>query len=182
MAVCFFLAIAVAFSRMYLGVHTLIDVMASLLISFFFIFIAGRILTDAPNSRMREFTVSLCMLLYTVVVVIIAAVLYSSGRIEEKYLSDCLKAAGAGVGFSVAMYIERIYINFTVKVKKRPWQLVKFLAGFAGVLAIQEGLKVIIGTGLVIDMFRYFLMVIWAIMLFPMIIKRFFSKTQTAAG
>jgi len=40
---------------------------------------------------------------------------------------------------------------------------------------IQEGLKMVIGTGLVVDMFRYFLMLLWVTVLFPLIIKRFFA-------
>jgi hypothetical protein len=57
---------------------------------------------------------------------------------------------------------------------------IKLVIGIAGVLAFQEGLKLIIGTGLIVDMFRYFLMLMWVTVLFPLIIKRFFAVTPSA--
>jgi hypothetical protein len=72
------------------------------------------------------------------------------------------------------MYLERVYINFSTKAKSVWWQALKFVLGTAGVFAIKEGLKLIVGTGLVTDTIRYFLMLIWITVLFPLIIKRFF--------
>jgi hypothetical protein len=62
-----------------------------------------------------------------------------------------------------------------VKSKSIIWQAVKFVIGIAGVLALQEGLKPIIGTGLIVDMFRYFIVLSWITVFYPLIIKRFFA-------
>ena len=179
-AVCFVLPFLVAFSRMYLGVHTLLDVGAALFISFLFILLTVVFFKGDMAGKKREFAIALVMILYAVAVIVIAAVLYSNGTIEHSYISDCLKAAGAGVGFAAGMYIERVYICFSVKAKNILWQIIKFVIGFAVVLAIKEGLKLIIGTGLVADTFRYFLMIMWVIVLYPLIIKRFFSLKTPA--
>jgi len=96
-------------------------------------------------------------------------------RIEEKYLTDCLKAAGAAVGFSVGMFIEKVYIKFSVKSKNILIQAVKFILGIAGVLAVKEGLKLAVGTELIVDTIRYFLMIVWIAVFFPLIIKNFFT-------
>jgi len=162
---------------MYLGVHTLADVAESLLLTFLLIWITVIVFAsdcDTVNKK-RELIVSLVMIVYSVVIIVIAAVLYSNATIAHNYVSDCLKAAGACIGFAVGMYIERVYIDFSVKTNGLIWQAIKFVIGIAGVLVVKEGLKLIIGTGLVADMFRYFLMLIWVLVLFPLIIKRFIA-------
>jgi len=176
MIVCFVIPVLVAFSRLYLGVHTLLDVIVSLAICFLFILLTLRIFAGSDTINKKwEFFVALSMILYACVVTAIAFVLHSNGTIEQHYVADCLKAAGAGIGFATGMYIERVYINFSTKSKSILWHIIKFILGFAGVLVIKEGLKMIAGTGLVIDMFRYFLMLTWVTVFFPLIIKRFFA-------
>ena len=173
--ICFLLVILVAFSRMYLGVHTPLDVVASILISFVFILVAAIILKGDVVEKKRALILALIMVVFAVAVIVIAAVLHSAGTIDEGYLSDCLKAAGAGVGFAVGMYIESVYIDFPVRAKNIIWQVVKLVLGIAGVLIIKEGLKLVIGVGLVVDTVRYFLMLMWVTVFFPLIIKRFFA-------
>ena len=173
-AACFIVIALVAFSRMYLGVHTLLDVAVSIAVSLLFVLLTVLLFTDGPSSRRRELIIAVFMVLYCLAAVAIASVLYFGGTIEEKYLSDCLKAAGAGFGYAVGIYIERVYICFSVKAKNLLYQIIKFAIGIAGVLVIMEGMKLLFGTGLVLDTVRYFLMIIWITVLFPLIIKRFF--------
>ena len=173
--ILFAIPVLVAFSRMYLGVHTLQDVLLSLVITFLLIWLTCRIITSEVESKKKELAISLFMIIYAVVVIIIAAVMYSNGTIEDRYIADCLKAAGAGIGFAIGMYIERVYIKFSVKSKNILMHMIKFVIGIAGVLVFQEGLKLVIGTGFVVDMFRYFLMISWVTILFPLLIKRFFA-------
>ena len=174
-ALCFIVVVLVAFSRLYLGVHTLPDVAASVLFTLLIIFLTVKLRADDAINKRRELIGSFLMVLYAVAAIVLAAVLYSGGRIEMAYLSDCLKAAGAGVGFAVGMYVERVYIDFSVRAKNMLWQVIKFILGIAGVLAIQEGLKLVIGTGLAVDTIRYFIMIMWILVFYPLIIKRFFS-------
>jgi len=177
----FVLVFLVAFSRLYLGVHTPLDVTVSLLISFLLIFLVVKLWKGDTVNKKRELVIALFMVLYAAAVIIIAAALFSKGTIDEGYVSDCLKAAGAAVGFAAGMYIERVYIDFSVKTKNLLWQAIKYIAGIAGVLAIKEGLKLIIGTGLVVDTIRYFLMLFWVTVFFPLIIKRFFTVKTACA-
>jgi len=179
-AVCFILVVLVAFSRMYLGVHTLLDVGTALIISLLLVLLTVLVFEIDTVNKTRELIISLVMTAYAVLVIAIASVLYSNGTIEHNYITDCLKAAGAGIGFAAGMYIERVFIGFTVKAKNILWQVVKFVLGIAGVLAIKEGLKLIIGTGLIFDTVRYFLMIMWVTVFFPLIIKQFFSLKTPA--
>lgn len=172
---CFTLAILVAFSRLYLGVHTLQDVAVSLLITALIIFITVKFFIPKDIDKKRELLLLIGMIFYAVIIITTAAILYSNGTIEQIYLTDCLKAAGACIGFATGMYVERIYICFSTKTKSLVLQFIKFIIGIAGVLLIKEGLKLIIGTGLVVDTVRYFLILIWMTVGFPLIIKRFFQ-------
>ena len=174
-AACLLAVVLVAFSRMYLGVHTLLDVAAAFFMSLLFVFLTVKTLADDSGNRKRELVLSLFIVLYSCAAIAIAMSSFYGGKIEQIYLSDCLKAAGAGVGFAAGMYVERIYINFSVSGKNVLWQVLKFILGIAGVLLIKEGLKLILGDSLAVDTVRYFLIVIWVTALFPLIIKRYFT-------
>ena len=182
-ALCFLIVLLVAFSRLYLGVHTLLDVAVSLVISMLLVMLAIKIAgKDGPVSKKRELILALILILYAIVIIVIAAALYSGEMIGREYLQDCLKAAGAGVGFAAGMYIERVYIDFPVKTKSLVMQIIKPVAGIAGVLAIKEGLKLVIGTSLAADIIRYFIMLIWVTVLFPLIISRFFANKDRSGS
>jgi len=176
--ILFSIPFLVAFSRLYLGVHTLLDVMASLVITFLIIWLTSKIITSDVESKKKEFFISLFIILFAAAVIITAAILYSNGTIEDKNIADCLKAAGAAIGFAVGMFVERNYIKFSVKSKNIFIHILKVVLGIAGVLAFQEGLKYVLGTGLTADTFRYFLMISWVTILYPLIIKRFFSVKE----
>jgi len=179
--ILFTLAILVAFSRMYLGVHTLQDVVISLVITFAMVFLAIKFFNNNAECKKRDFLLSLFMVLCSVVVIVIAAVLSHREITEAFQLRDSVIAAGAAIGFAVGMYIERTYICFSVKAQSIPMQIVKYVLGVAGIIAVQEGAR-IIGDGLVADGIRYFLMIIWPTVVFPLIIKRFFTaKCSTHA-
>jgi len=178
--ICFILVFLVAFSRMYLGVHTLLDVAVALLITLLFVLVITKIYGDYSFNKNREIIMTIIMVLFACAAIVIAAVLFSGGIIEQAYLSDCLKAAGAGVGFAAGMYIERVYIDFSTNAKNIIWQGIKLVLGIAGVLLIKEGLKLIIGTGLVADTLRYLLMLLWVTVFYPLILKRFFTATETS--
>jgi len=66
---CFTLAILVAFSRLYLGVHTLLDVTVALLITFLIIFITVKFFIPEEVSKKRELILLIGMVLYAVLVI-----------------------------------------------------------------------------------------------------------------
>ncbi|MCL2572063.1 MAG: phosphatase PAP2 family protein [Defluviitaleaceae bacterium] len=175
--ILFSMAFLVAASRLYLGVHFLSDVIASLIITFAIIWIALKIVPKEATCWKRELILSSVLVGLGILVIVIAAVLYARGISEPSQLRDSIRTSGAAIGFGVGMYIERMYIRFSVKAKNIGWQIVKFVLGLAGVLAIQEGVR-LIGTSLPIDAVRYFLMVIWMTVIYPLVIKRFFQKEE----
>jgi len=175
--ICFTLAILVAFSRMYLGVHYLSDVVASLVITFAILFIAMKVIASESVCKTRELLISGFIALCAIATIIFAVILYHNGTTEASQLRDSTRGAGAAIGFAIGMFVERVYIRFSVKSKSILWHIIKVVLGIGGTLAIQEGVR-FIGTGLVIDAVRYFLMVTWITLAYPLIIKRFFAITE----
>jgi len=176
--VLFALPVLVAFSRMYLGVHYLSDVLASLVITFVLIFLAVKLITEEPASKKRELLIALFIVLCSVIVIVIAAVLYHRNVTEPSQLRDATRAAAAAIAFAIGMYVERMHIRFSVKTKNIFWQILKFVIGLGVTLGIQEGARVL-GAGLIADSIRYFLMVIWIMLVYPLIIKRFFEMRES---
>ena len=180
--VCVLIILLVAFSRMYLGVHTPLDVGVSLMVTALIVLIVARMLSDDTAGNKREIVLTVILGLCAIAVIVVASVMYTQGTIEQNYLTDCLKAAGAGIGFTVGMCIESACIDFSVRTKNILWQIIKFVLGIAGVLLIKEGLKLVLGTGFVVDTARYFLIGTWVTVFFPLIIKRFFTPRNTDAS
>jgi len=174
--VLFTLAVLVGFSRMYLGVHTISDVIVSLVITFSILVLTLNFFPKDGTeiNKKHEFIWSLSIFLFAVAVLVLAAVMYLTGTVDHGNVRDSVIVGGSSIGFAVGMYVERVYIRFSVKSKNIFLQILKFVIGVAGTLALQEGLR-IFGSGLVMDAIRYFFMVTWITLFFPLIIKRFFS-------
>jgi undecaprenyl-diphosphatase len=173
-AILFALPVLVAFSRMYLGVHTLQDVVVSLLITFTIVFFAVRFFDKETESKKRDLFLSALIALCAVIVIVYAAVLYHGNIVEASQLRDSVIAAGAALGAAVGLFVERNYIRFSVKAPNIFIQVLKYVLGIAGLIGVQEGAR-IIGSGLIASGIRYFLMIIWLTVVFPLIIKRFFT-------
>jgi len=171
----FTLALLVGFSRMYLGVHTISDVIVSLVITFAILFFAMLYFKNDEINIKREFILMVSIIFIAVVVLVLAGVMYLTETVDHGNVRDSVLAGGASIGFAIGMFVERVYIRFSVKTQNIYLQIVKYIVGIAGVLALQEGLRVF-GSGLIMDGIRYFFMVIWIVLLYPLIIKRFLSK------
>jgi len=179
-AILFTLVLLVAISRLYLGVHFLSDVVVSLVITFLVILFASKVVAEEAESKRRELLLALFIASIAVLVIAVATVLYHQGTTAPDQLRDSVRAAGAAIGFATGMYIERMHIKFSVRAKNIPMQIVKVILGIIVLVVIQEGVR-LIGTGLVVDTVRYFLMVIWLTLIYPLIIKRYFAVQEHAA-
>jgi len=176
--ILFFLTLLVAFSRMYLGVHYLSDVVVSLLVTFAIIYLTCKVLPqEESTNKKKELVIPLIILLFTAIVIIIITYLYHNEITEARHLRDSSRAVGAAIGFAIGMYIERLYIQFSTKTKNIPYQIIKIIVGIVGVSVLQEGLK-ILGSGLIVNSVSYFIIVIWIIAIYPLIIKKFFNNVN----
>lgn len=165
---CFGVIAAVMLSRMYLGVHTPADVGVSFLltlgcaaVNYFYIYKKNLSLNESRGLLS-------VMLLATAGLGVFALTLSAKGIIEQAYASDCLKACGAGAAFCAGYAVENRWIRFSPP-SSLPGGILRFLAGTAGALAVLEGMKPFLGSSLPACFLRYFLAVLWILVLYPAI-------------
>lgn len=177
--ILFFAAIpTVAFSRMYLGVHTPADVGAAFAFSIVVVAAVYLAMGRKDPSNAVYAIISAVVIAAAAALIIYSFVLYSSGTIALDYASDCCKAAGAAVGFSAGLLIENRFIKFSNKTAKIWHQAVKYIVGLGVLLALKTGLKMIIGDSLAADTARYFIIILWAMGIWPAIFSKIFPCAE----
>lgn len=177
---CLFVVFLVGFSRMYLGCHTPKDVCTSWALTLFFTWLAYSLFYKRDFQKGKEGRISLIMAALCIFLCIYAVILNQSGTITLSYARDCLKAAGAGTAFALGFYVENRFIRFTLP-KKMSQKLFRTILGLTVALCIQEGLKPLIGTSLPASFIRYFLVVSWILILYPLLFTKFSRKDAAKA-
>ena len=178
-AIFVFLIFTVAFTRLYLGVHTPLDVIVSALVSSACVFLFVRLLDTLERGNSRDFAVFIALVAASLLLCIFSYSLTAAGVIEQIHINDCFKSGGAGLGFALGWYLERKHLRFDVRNDKVWKQIVKVILGVAITLAIKSGLKLIASDNLIVDFTRYFLTVFWVIYIYPALFNRF-SVTATS--
>ncbi|MCR5686062.1 MAG: phosphatase PAP2 family protein [Lachnospiraceae bacterium] len=173
---CVLIILLVLFSRMYLGVHTPEDVLVSLILSSVIIIglniAADRITLDGK----KRLVIAVFMLAVAAATLSYAIALYLGGYVEYAQIADVCKGCGAGFAFAICWYVESVYIGFDEKAAPFWMQAVKFVIGAAGVLVVRNVIKSVFGSNPVSDTSRYFLMMLWAMLIMPLVIKKYFTK------
>ena len=175
---CVVVLLLTAFSRMYLGVHTPLDVGISLAIGVILVFAFYPIVRKAAENPKQ-----MAVLLGVMLTLSFAFVLYANlgaAPAEDAEALDNLREGqknsyslfGALLGFCVAYPLERRFIRFE---EKALWwvQILKVVGGLIGLLAIKEGLKLLfsavgfawLGTNAI----RYFAVVLFAALVWPLV-------------
>lgn len=165
--------LGVGFSRMYLGYHTPKDVITSLCIALFFVFFINQLhnITSISNKK-----IALFLSAYSFVILLYALMRKNLSNADLTQFHDCFKAAGAGLGFSLGWYVEPHYINFKEQAVAPFMQAIKLLLGLLLALLLKYGLKALLGTSFTADTLRYFILVCFIMILYPIIIHRYFTQ------
>ncbi len=185
--VCVTLILLIAFSRMYLGVHTPADVLVSLGIAAVLVFaIAPFFSTEERFRRCMPYVLGTCYGLS--VVFLLFTFLFPAHLADAANLASAQNAACTMQGCLVGMIV--VYVADTRRLQyptEGKWyaQVVKTVVGLALVLAVKTFLKtpliwLCFGNVFVARVVRYFLIVITAGILWPLTF-RFFSRWQVPA-
>ena len=175
-AVC----ILVPISRMYLGVHTPLDVGVSLVIAVILVFTLYPIVHKATenNTVMR---ILLCSMVLLSVGYLAFVLLYKFPQdVDAENLANGTKNAykmlGCTLGIWIAFEVDNRFIGFDTKATL-PAQILKVFTGLIPLLAIKEGLRtpleLLCGGSYLADGIRYLLIVIFAGCIWPFTFKRF---------
>lgn len=162
----------VMISRMYLGVHTPLDVLVSFIITFLLTTLVNGFYEKVENADLKvKRIIASVMVVICIALIIYDFVLMNMGFIEYENAGDCFKAAGAGLGFSIGWYLENKYVNFDTKAG---WwqQIVKLTVGIAVALFLKSAPKLISDSNFIVDVTRYFATVLWIAFVYPLILKR----------
>lgn len=173
--VCAIFILGVAMSRMYFGYHTPKDVFTSMAISLFIVYLVNR---AYPVATYKTSHVALFLGIFSAIVLIYILILKNLPNADLTQFNDCFKATGAGLAFALGWYIEPTYIDFDEKKGSLLVQLTKLFLGLFTVLVLKFGLKVVLGTSLTANAVRYFIIVCFIMILYPMVIVKVFDKVK----
>ncbi len=180
---CVILAVLIGFSRMYLGVHTLQDVMMAAVISVIFIFLFYKWMQNAFLSIKRMDMVFLALTVFCVV-----HILYSSYfpfpktvDVENLYsgIENGYKVLGTILALWISYRIDEKYIRYDTKCV---WwgQVVKLTFGVLIAVLIKTMLKqplmTLFGGHFFAGTVRYFAMAIFAACIWPMTFRFYPQK------
>jgi undecaprenyl-diphosphatase len=179
-ALCTTIIILVGFSRMYLGVHTPLDVVVSLLVALGIILLLRPVFaTEESFKKYMPYVVIGSVVLSLGFLAYVLAISGDTSLDPHNYNSGLKNACtllGCTAGLVVVHFVDSKYINFDTKAK---WyaQLLKLVIGLAGVLAIKSGLSApltaLFGNEYIARAVRYFLIVIFAGCVWPLTFKKF---------
>lgn len=184
-AIALVLCLLIPFSRMYLGVHTPLDVFFSFFFAILVILITKPLLYRAYENKVGMYIFLGIMAVIAVLFVVYVDVIFDQSTLRQDQMHNYISALknsymifGALVGVLIAFPIEKHLVKFDESGK---WytQIVKAAVGFAIVLGLLEGLK--IPLNLILSQYeytlaraiRYGLVVFFVIAIYPISFKWF---------
>lgn len=179
-AVCVTIIVLVAFSRMYLGVHTPLDVVVSLLFAFALVLALRPLFaTEERFKRSMPWVVIGSVVLSLLFLGYVLFISSDSALDPANYQSGLKNACtllGCTAGLVLVHFVDSKFIGFKTDAR---WyvQIIKLALGLLGVLAIKSGLsaplKLLFGNEYVARAVRYFLIVAFAGAVWPLTFKWF---------
>ena len=174
-AVCFALTVLIPFSRLYLGVHTPLDVGVSLLAGWALVLLFRPVFEDAKRRPVLLTHLWLAMLVPSVLFLVYALYVRSGAVGDLTNFDTAVKNGwtmlGLVFGAILTVLVDRGYTRFETAAV---WwaQILKVVLGFALVLAVRAALKAPLtnafGENSIGDGIRYFMMIAAGGVLWPM--------------
>lgn len=177
---CTTIVVLVAFSRMYLGVHTPLDVIVSLLLALAMILLLRPLFVDEDRfKRSMPWIVILSTILSVGFLAYVLSVSGDAGLDSDNFnsaLKNACTLLGCTAGLIVVYFLDSVFINFETDAR---WyaQILKLVIGLGVILLIKEGLKNplndLVGNEYIARSIRYFLVVLFAGGIWPITFKWF---------
>lgn len=172
---CIVICALVSFSRMYLGVHTPLDVFVSVCIAVALIFALKPLMDKAYDDPKIMYIALSCMAVISLTFILYVELYNFPADTDEHNLASGVKNAytlfGATVGMIIAFFLEKKYVNFETSGK---WyvQIIKLALGLGIILGIKAGLKplfeLIFASHPIAHSVRYAIIVIFAAVVWPL--------------
>lgn len=172
---CAIVILGVGFSRMYLGMHTLQDVLTSFIITIVIVILIHNISKVTLTQRHR-LVIAILVGVSSIGLLTYSLVLNYQDVIATEFASDSCQAAFAGIGLALGWYIENKYIQFSEKTKDPRMQIVKYVIGIGIAMGIKLLTKVVLPDVIIVDGITNFVLVVWILIGYPLIFSRFCMK------
>lgn len=181
--IIFILLIALtAFSRMYVGVHTPLDVGVSLIVGTILVFVIYPFFRDMDKSPKKVYIIfSVFIVLAAAFVAFVELYDFPADIDAENYASGLKNAymiLFCAIGLMLTFFIDTKYVHFPTQAV---WwaQIIKVVVGLAILLALKSVLKApllaLFGGHSIAHGVRYFIVILFAGIVWPMTFK-FFAK------
>jgi len=177
--ICIVICVLVPFSRLYLGVHTPLDVGVSIAIASLLIFGLYSIIHKAMENKKVMHILLGCMVLLSVLYLCFVSFYKFPSDVDANNLANGTKNAykmfGCTAGIFIAFQIDEKFIHFDTKASL-PAQCLKFILGLIPLLLIKEGMRAPLAAifdGYLADGVRYLLIVLFAGCVWPLTFKWF---------
>ena len=177
---CTVIIVLVAFSRMYLGVHTPLDVVVSLLVALALVLGLRPLFTTEERFKKSMPYVVVASVILSVLFLVYVLSISGDITLDSHNFASGLKNActllGCTAGLVLVYFIDTKFINFETQGR---WyaQVIKLVVGLGGVLAIKAGLSApltaLFGNEYIARAVRYFLIVAFAGAVWPLTFKWF---------
>lgn len=178
--ICAVVIVLIAFSRMYLGVHTPADVGVSILAGTVLTLVLWPLFRDIERHPGRMYAVLGATITLTLAYLFYVELWPFPADTDAENLASAVengyKLLGAGAAMLVAFWLDQRYIHFDTRAPLAG-QVLKCVIGLAIVMAIRILLKAplyaLLGETGAADAARYFIMVIFAASIWPLTFKFF---------
>lgn len=174
-AVCIALAVIVPFSRMYLGVHTPLDIAAAAVVALALVFALKPVFQRGDPNGIRRVLIAQAVL--SALALLLAAVLIRPEEMDPVNLNNSMKSlatlCGASVGLVCSFEADVRWLHYDTRTAAWWGQALKLILGMVIVIALREGGKAVFGKSLVVYGVLHFVLVVFAGIVWPMTFKWF---------
>lgn len=165
------LAVVTAFSRMYLGVHTPLDVGVGALSAAILVLVLHPLFRDLEQKPQKGLWILLGLMAVNLLFLVYALCYPFPADADPEQLehgiSNAAKLTGALGGMALGYWWDMTHVRFSPKAPL-PGQILKVVLGLAILLAIKSGLKPLLGDSVLSGIVRYGLMTLFAAGIWPM--------------
>ena len=173
--------ICVIFSRLYLGVHTPLDVGVSFAITMFITAVTAYVFNNYWLDSSHYHIVLIIVTLLGLGLIVVGTLEMVSGGVPVDKGLDCFKIGSCIIGFIFGWYIEITSVKFNERGIGIIGQILKYICGMVGLFIFYVGLKELLllflsGNNLVVSIVPYFFATFWVTGIFPAIIKKVFTS------
>lgn len=161
----------IPFSRMYLGFHTPVDVIAGFAAATAVNLLVWHFWPRVSNKTGGDGAIAFFIAGLACVLFFMSLALYRNGTVELHLIKDAMQTAGIAAGFAAAFYIERRFIRFSTG-GTRVQKLLRFAIALAGFFIISFLTKIISDTSAVLTVLRYLIGGLWLFGAAPFVFVR----------